>query len=488
MKKFGKYTAVITGLTLMLTLFWFILNLFLSTMIGFIAYLTFQLLFMIIIIFNLILFFKRRKNRASKVIAIILSINLSVTFFLIALMNGMSPYISEYLYDKNISKSPVGKIKLYKDVLAMTLFTSVDLSEFENKKVGNKTFYKKNHLSIKIINNAIDGIKKEEGDYGNIFGGLSKAPVSIIFYSRYNQMASDNHLTGEHSGGYLPSKNRISIYVPPNRINDSEYIEKISAHEYSHFLFNQFTQEHSIPLSRVPVWLNEGVAQYIEQKSIGTPLNENILNGQGLIPFEKLMSVGGWNSYLDNNYDPYDQSALFITYLINKNGFDSLNKLFLNLKDNSFEKAFKKSIGEEFGDYGNEFFKKLDRAFVLWNKVNNIMLKNNQSQSLKILDNIHNLFPGNSVTIKTEAENYIDQGNYKKAIEYGRSAEMINPNNIEINEFLALNLLYTNPKKALVEINTFKSDITYHQELAKQIKILNIKISHDEPYQGFKFY
>lgn len=479
----AKSLWLFIGSLLGISLLWFVMMLFLSAQMGLFMYIAVQIFLIGMLILNAVRLFKK-KERRKPIFSIVSSLLLSILFFSIALLNAMTPYYRQYFYGENLALSPSGKLKMYEDMYKRIFLMSDHLNSFQRVKVKHILFYQEDHVNAQWVTAVLNGIAKEQKDYRRMFGSLPPSNVSVVFYSNKKQMGFHTPMI-DLNGGYLPSKNRISIYIPRAKANDREYIEKISAHEYSHFLFHQFAKEHHIPLFKIPVWLNEGIARYIENRSAGLPLDEKILQDQPWIPLNKLDTYGNWHAHLDDRGTPYDQSALFVSDLLHKNGEKAFQRFLLNLKTDSWEDAFEKATHKRFEDEEADFVDRLNRARSLWNQTNSDLLKAKQAEALKHLNQLHHLFPGNSSTLETVAKIYMNQGLYRKALEYGTEAEKVNPNHDVIKAFLALVLIYIDPDKTWAKIQEMPLDVQYEKDLAEHIRQLIDKIHKGEPLRGY---
>ena len=87
-----------------------------------------------------------------------------------------------------------------------------------------------------------------------------------VFLSRFEN-TSDNI-----SAYYVDAIKTIYIYVDSyeNILNNKENLSKVLLHEISHYYFSEFLRENNISSKDIPIWINEGIADYISKRKIYT--------------------------------------------------------------------------------------------------------------------------------------------------------------------------------------------------------------------------
>jgi hypothetical protein len=299
---------------------------------------------------------------------------------------------------------------------------------------GNTTFYFQKQLNNSAVNAYEKGIQAESEDYQQLFGDVHSARLSVIFYSN---ASSDDSV--DAVGTYYPKDNSIVINSQEKQGNfNQEEVSSVSAHEYNHYLLYQFLHQNHIPSTKIPAWLEEGMARYTENRSTGYDLSEGSLGGYKLIPFEKLESEKEWKSYLGiDNYNAYQQSGVLVAYILNTNGSNSIHNLLIKLKNESFDQAFKETTGKDFKSYTDQYFKNVNTSLTLWKKVDTALKQRNTKQAITLLNQLHQMFPQNSTTLLWEAREYKNERDYTNAIQFGKMAEILNPRGSDIKSFLA---------------------------------------------------
>lgn len=147
------------------------------------------------------------------------------------------------------------------------------------------------------------------------------------------------------SGGLYDGK----IRLPVGGIKDvTAELKAVLYHEYAHVVIRSLTQG-----KRVPMWLNEGIAEYEGAKFAARPLKEltNAIKEGKLIPFNKLegsfSELSGKESYL-----AYLQSYSLVKYIIDRFGLHAVREVLENIgRGDRIEKALNRAL-EPYGlDY-----------------------------------------------------------------------------------------------------------------------------------------
>ncbi|WEG14577.1 hypothetical protein PU629_09540 [Pullulanibacillus sp. KACC 23026] len=257
------------------------------------------------------------------------------------------------------------------------------LLNFKSIKEGKTTFYFQKKIDNSLINDFNKGILIEKDDYKQFFGSVNLSNLRVVFYPNLSKETFEKGLLGEY---YLNNIILIDAQRGSDQTNGyydrlfNSQIESVSAHEYNHYLLQQFLKEQNIPLSKIPVWFKEGLARYTEDRCDGTAFDPDSLEGTQLVPFEKLKTQGNWKNYTSNNqYNPYQQSGDFIAYILVRNGKNTVYDLLSKLKTVAFEQAFKETTGQNLNSYENQYFNNMTSAISLWKQVDK-SLKNSDTK------------------------------------------------------------------------------------------------------------
>lgn len=144
----------------------------------------------------------------------------------------------------------------------------------------------------------------------------------------------------------------IDFFEKESSHNRDEFLP-ILKHEITHLFVEKIAREKS-----VPKWLNEGTASYVsgQYKNIKFPIyiEKDFC--------EKLGTPKGWDDH--SNYDAYNTSSLFVSFLAEKYTLDKLIKLISRLERNyyypHFKSTFKGLFEKDLEDLEKEFVDKIN--------------------------------------------------------------------------------------------------------------------------------
>lgn len=140
------------------------------------------------------------------------------------------------------------------------------------------------------------------------------------------------------------------ITMPDNTkgFSDSSFRE-ILFHEYFHYALSCFLKENDISRYNIPMWFDEGLAEY---SSCNDKFTEEQIDYVSLL---KLNSRRDWSSIKNENKNSqvYDESMYAMYMIAKQNGENSFKDIVLKCKELSFEESFKEVMGislEKFDD------------------------------------------------------------------------------------------------------------------------------------------
>jgi tetratricopeptide (TPR) repeat protein len=188
----------------------------------------------------------------------------------------------------------------------------------------------------------LDLLDSAERKIRDRFGHVPRRRVTAILYTRKDFASA----TGAHgwTGGLFDGKIRLPIR---NFASARAEIEKTVVHEFMHAVVRDLTK-------RCPTWLNEGLAQLAEDKSLAH--SKAVLKGAEIESFAKMPDA--WATIADGEIvrRRYAQAHLFTAFLQNDRGPLAFRDLLSKLDG-------KTSFGEAFSEvYGRGF----DEAETAW--------------------------------------------------------------------------------------------------------------------------
>ena len=166
----------------------------------------------------------------------------------------------------------------------------------------------------------------------------------IVISNTNEEFNSWHNIEHDWIGGQTFSDFGITNQIVQGESYQESWLYGVIPHEISHIFFNHVVHN---PVVSVPVWLNEGVAQYNEfishEWEIG--LVESAAENNTLIPLTSLED--GFGSYdVDRVYLSYAEAYSAVAYLVDTYGSEGLSALLKAYKDGeATDKAFQNALG-----------------------------------------------------------------------------------------------------------------------------------------------
>lgn len=191
-----------------------------------------------------------------------------------------------------------------------------------------------------------------ESDYDDLTRELGAAPRNIAVVLYTDQTFFDVTQAPSWSGAVNDGKLRIPVQGLESVTSD---LARVLKHELAHSFINQLAG------GRCPQWLNEGVAQALEPKSVrsnGRRLAQ-LFQSQHQIPFNTLegsfMRFSGMEAVL-----AYDESLAAVEYISDTYGMSEVRRILERLgQGSSTEAALRSTIHSDYGQLEREVGKYL---------------------------------------------------------------------------------------------------------------------------------
>ncbi|WP_251550448.1 peptidase MA family metallohydrolase [Neobacillus muris] len=479
---------------LIVSCLFFVLTLYLDGQAGINAWLLLVFSILLVIVFSFRSKTYSSKNKSKLVIAILSAIFLTLSTLVIAFLNLAIYQLDDYLYEDNQVLTTEQKMDYYKEITDSITSnkSNQQLEQMDHQKVGNITFYyTKDMDDQQLIDAAMKAIDTAKTKYQSLFGKVDHTlPVKVVFFDNLNELSmnNDKRLDGAKFGGeYHASDQTIHIPIPSDMIPLNEFKETMM-HEYAHHLMYSGLGQPSF--GNLPVWFNEGAASYIEDFTLGVrDLDENF----EFVSFDDLTTLGQWRSHLKEPYDPYSESRLLISYLIEHEGPNVLQKLMDVPEPTSFDEAFKAVTAQSISDYGETFIKEMNNVRELMDKADTLDIEKDWQGELAVLDQVLSMVPNHVLANHRIGNIYMEMGDYKKAKEYRETVLYLDPENAASYTYYADTLLFNG------EIDTAVESVEKASELAKMepegngwqegylAHLMDLKksISEGNPLQGY---
>ena len=182
-----------------------------------------------------------------------------------------------------------------------------------------------------------------------LYGIAPEHQIRIIIYNDFDEFAEWHSYINEFVGGQAFSSLAITTQIVSAYASEERWLNDVIPHEISHLYLYQASDN---PLTSVPAWLNEGLAQYNEFAFDGretlASTQEKIMAGE-LLPLWSLSGSFG-NEEEDFRF-AYDVAYSAVTYLVEAYGEEGLIKLLAAYRnglteDEAFVAAFDRTLDE----------------------------------------------------------------------------------------------------------------------------------------------
>lgn len=239
------------------------------------------------------------------------------------------------------------KLSILKFSKIIEVFNGDFYSNLLEKNVSDYLFLYDCDESQKDINKVINILENNKSLPCEILQIKDVDKPTIRLLSKFNDKYSE-------SLGYVYFHNNIMTILNSTALAENSNIEKDSkftelvSHEYTHFLINTKLKEEKLFPKTIPLWFNEGIAEYV-----------GITSRNGYIPerLKTTIKLSELNDIFTDNPDLfYDQSVVFISYLIKNYGYDSIGRILYALKNNEFNKSIEIVTGETINQISLKLF------------------------------------------------------------------------------------------------------------------------------------
>lgn len=150
---------------------------------------------------------------------------------------------------------------------------------------------------------------------------------------------------------FLAPKNVAGLYQPLNTslhlIPNEGTWENLFLHEYTHYRIHQFSKKRNLPLERLPLWFQEGAAEFFGNEKI-----EGInLEAIQILDFHLLDSSSSFQETRGGDYNPYEQSFLAVNSLVNNHGVEIIPELMMSKTIDEFYFNLENVTGKSLSEY-----------------------------------------------------------------------------------------------------------------------------------------
>ena len=228
--------------------------------------------------------------------------------------------------------------KAERDASAELDFTQNESSHFTLKYEGRQT-----PESLRR-----DLVSTLESHYGDLVRDLGVAPRGSIAVILYTDQA---FFDVTQSPSWAGAVNDGKLRIPVNGMSSvTPELSRVLKHELAHSFINQLSG------GRCPQWLNEGIAQAMEPKSLSSRGRRlaQLFKAQQEIPYNALegsfMRFSGMEAIL-----AYDESLAAVQFIIDTQSMSDLQRILQRLAEgNSTETALRATIHDDYGRLQDE--------------------------------------------------------------------------------------------------------------------------------------
>jgi tetratricopeptide (TPR) repeat protein len=192
-----------------------------------------------------------------------------------------------------------------------------------------------------------------ESDYDDLVRDLGTPPRDNILVTLYTEQA---FFDVTHAPSWSGAMNDGKLRIPVSGLTTvTAELAHVLKHELAHSFITQLSA------GRCPPWLHEGVAQYLEPKTLGGNGHQvaHLFKNQQNIPLNVLegsfLQFSGAQAYL-----AYAESLAAVTYITDSYGMSDIQRILQRLSEgNSTEAALRATIHSDYGQLESDLTKYL---------------------------------------------------------------------------------------------------------------------------------
>lgn len=192
-----------------------------------------------------------------------------------------------------------------------------------------------------------------ESDYDDLVRDLGTPPRDNILVTLYTERA---FFDVTHAPSWSGAMNDGKLRIPISGLNSvTSELAHVLKHELAHSFITQLSA------GRCPPWLHEGIAQYLEPKSLGSDGRQLavLFKAQRNIPLNALegsfMQFSGAQAYV-----AYAESLAAVTFITDSYGMSDIQRILQRIgQGNSTEAALRTTIHSDYGQLESDLTKYL---------------------------------------------------------------------------------------------------------------------------------
>ena len=258
---------------------------------------------------------------------------------------------AEAYYQKAFSLNPDPRVRAKYEKIKKERALDQDQQQYADEHFVIRYKRSENLAGSKIRDILRDAYRAISQDFGH----YPKYKISVILYDREEYQAVAGSVP-HWSAALYDGKIRLPIYE-----QEGVNVKKLVFHELTHAFVLDLSR------MRCPVWLNEGLAQFQENKiqPIDSRKLIDAVRNKSLMSMDQLIFTDiSKTSDQDQAVLFYLESFSFASYLIEQKGFYRVKVLLSELgKGAVFPEAFETAFGRTFKDLAGEWQRDLERRY-----------------------------------------------------------------------------------------------------------------------------
>lgn len=224
-------------------------------------------------------------------------------------------------------------------------------SEFSEGESSHFTLHYEGHQTSEAFRAQI--LQALEGDYDDLARDLGNPPRDNILVTLYTEQA---FFDVTHAPSWSGAMNDGKLRIPVSGLSSvTPELAHVLKHELAHSFITQLSA------GRCPPWLHEGIAQFLEPKSLGSTGHQlaDLFKSQQNIPLNVLegsfMQLSGSQAYL-----AYAESLAAVSYINDTYGMSDVQRILQDIgQGSSTEAALRATIHSDYGQLESDLTKYL---------------------------------------------------------------------------------------------------------------------------------
>lgn len=362
-----------------------------------------------------------------------------ILFTVVSVVTVANSFVEFTMGETNLAHEE--KIRLF----ASNIFQVPAQKELSSEEKNGVTYYfiEENKNEIEKM----DLLLQEQREELNAFFGTDDSSgLAIEFHEDYESM--EDYAGIEDVSGFYNTLNRTIHLVP-----DDPQWELVLMHEYAHYQSHLFALENGLPVSRIPHWFEEGIAEYFAEAS--TYWFD--LEGLEIEDFREMDDLDDFDASATDEFDPYAQAYLAVEALVQDRGEKVISELLESESVNAFYESFEEISGQTIEEFQRTFLLDMIAEQKLLEKnldgIYTAMEAKQYSDAEKHLEEIKKT--GDEYNIDEAywimTDNYLAQGLYENALELMEEKIALGDEQFLIDDLrlMAEIHLLSNPEKSL---------------------------------------